>query len=173
MSTLKRYNGTSWETVGGSIAPKNTHTESTTDTYSCNYVNNLVNIIYPVGSIYMSVNNTNPATLFGFGTWEQIKDTFLLSAGDTYTAGDTGGEATHTLTASEIPKHEHSIQWTNGAYGITNNAKEGTGGTIWNYLKMQDISSGTNLKAAQQSTGGGAHNNMPPYLVVYMWKRTA
>ena len=130
-------------------------------------------MVYPVGSIYMSVNNTNPATLFGFGTWEQIKDTFLLSAGDTYTAGDIGGEATHTLTASEIPKHEHSIQWTNGAYGITNNAKEGTGGTVWNYLKMQDISSGTNLKAAQQSTGGGAHNNMPPYLVVYMWKRTA
>ena len=50
--------------------------------------------IYPVGSIYMSVNNTSPSTLFG-GTWEQIKDTFLLSAGNTYTAGNTGGSATH------------------------------------------------------------------------------
>ena len=128
--------------------------------------------IYPVGSIYMSINNVNPSTLFG-GTWEQIKDRFLLSAGDTYTAGSTGGEATVTLTASQIPKHEHPIQWVNGQFGIINNAKPGTGSEAWDYLKMQNISSGTSLKAAQQSTGGGAHNNMPPYLTVYMWKRTA
>ena len=130
-------------------------------------------MVYPVGSIYMSVNNTNPATLFGFGTWEQIKDTFLLSAGDTYTAGATGGEATHTLTTREIPKHEHQITWANGAYGVKNNAKAGTGSAAWDYLQLLNISQGTSLKAAQQSTGDGAHNNMPPYLVVYMWKRTA
>ena len=49
----------------------------------------LIDAIYPVGSIYMSVNNVNPSVLFG-GTWEQIKDTFLLSAGDTYNAGSKG-----------------------------------------------------------------------------------
>ena len=57
-------------------------------------VSKIFDSIYPVGSIYMSVNSTSPETLFG-GTWVQIKDTFLLSAGDTYTAGNTGGSATH------------------------------------------------------------------------------
>jgi hypothetical protein len=69
-----------------------------------------LNIIYPVGSIYMSVNNVSPETFMG-GTWEQIKDTFLLSAGDTYTAGATGGEATHTLTVEEIPSHTHTSEF--------------------------------------------------------------
>lgn len=65
--------------------------------------------IYPIGAIYMSINSTDPGTLFG-GTWERIKDTFLLSAGDTYSAGATGGEATHTLTVDEMPSHTHSIK---------------------------------------------------------------
>ena len=76
--------------------------------------------IYPVGAIYMSTVSTSPATLFGGGTWVQIKDRFLLSAGDTYTAGSTGGAATksytpagtvgsHTLTVNEIPSHAHGL----------------------------------------------------------------
>ena len=69
---------------------------------------NFFNIVYPIGSIYMSINATSPAELFG-GTWEQIKDTFLLCAGDTYLAGSTGGEATHVLTEAEIAAHIHSI----------------------------------------------------------------
>ena len=60
---------------------------------------NIAEVIYPVGAIYISTVSTNPADLFGFGTWEQIKDVFLLSAGTTYTAGSTGGEATHTPMA--------------------------------------------------------------------------
>ena len=63
---------------------------------------------YPVGSIYMSVNSTSPATLFG-GTWEQIQDVFLLAAGSTYTAGDTGGSASHTLIVDELPSHVHTV----------------------------------------------------------------
>ena len=70
-------------------------------------IQNLNNKIYPVGSIYISVNSTSPASLFG-GTWEQLKDRFLLSAGNTYTAGSTGGEANHTLTVDEMPSHSHS-----------------------------------------------------------------
>ena len=62
----------------------------------------IADLVYPVGSIYMSVNSTSPATLFG-GTWTQIQDTFLLAAGSTYAAGATGGEATHTLTENEMP----------------------------------------------------------------------
>lgn len=116
--------------------------------------------IYPVGSIYMSVNNTDPSTFFG-GTWQQIKDTFLLSAGDTYNAGDTGGEAEHTLITDEIPSHSHTqtVSYSSGSTGWVN---------TW---------SGSNITGAAQNTGtagsGKPHNNMPPYLVVYMWQRTA
>jgi hypothetical protein len=65
--------------------------------------------IYPVGSIYMSVTNTNPQLLFG-GSWEQIKDTFLLAAGETHTAGSIGGEAEHKLTIDEMPSHAHRLK---------------------------------------------------------------
>lgn len=117
------------------------------------------NLIYPVGSIYMSTVNVNPATLFG-GTWEQLEDRFLLGAGTTYTAGDTGGEATHTLTVDEMPSHDHS--YTSGANGIN------SGGQI----PQRGFGSGTTSTLSVGSAGdGAAHNNMPPYIVVYMWKR--
>ena len=118
---------------------------------------------YPVGSIYMSVSDTSPATLFG-GTWEQIKDTFLLSAGDTYTSGDTGGEATHTLTIDELPSHSHGIHQ-KAPFTIQTN-----GGTDFGALYDSTV---TNDSYITNTGGGEAHNNMPPYLVVYMWKRTA
>ena len=130
----------------------------------------LIDLVYPVGSLYMSVNSTSPATLFG-GTWERIKDTFLLSAGDTYTSGDTGGEATHTLTINEIPSHNHQgLTWYgDGTQPVTLNTGSYTGFAL-------PYSSGTNQDSKNalhtNSTGGGlAHNNMPPYLVVYVWKR--
>ena len=68
----------------------------------------LLNLVYPVGSIYWSSNNTNPGTLFG-GTWAQIKDKFILAAGDSYTNGATGGAATVTLTVSNMPSHKHGF----------------------------------------------------------------
>ena len=121
----------------------------------------VLDLVYPVGSLYMSVNSTSPATLFG-GTWIQIKDKFLLSAGDNYTAGNTGGEATHTLTTDEIPSHSHRTKWKTGSQTASSSviAWEGSS-TSWQYVSTE-------------ATGGGqAHNNMPPYLVVYVWKRTA
>ena len=69
---------------------------------------NFLNLVYPVGSIYWSSNNTNPSTLFG-GTWTQIKDRFILAAGDSYSNGATGGAATVTLTVSNMPSHKHSF----------------------------------------------------------------
>ena len=120
--------------------------------------------VYPVGSIYMSVNNTSPATLFG-GTWQQIKDTFLLSAGDTYIAGNTGGESTHTLTADEMPRHSHTLLYYKSdgtdtfGYSYQNKGKESI---------ANPTSSGIGWAGNSQ-----AHNNMPPYLVVYVWQRTA
>ena len=68
----------------------------------------LLNLVYPVGSIYWSSNNTNPGTLFG-GTWTQIKDKFILAAGDYYSNEATGGAATVTLTVSNMPSHSHSF----------------------------------------------------------------
>lgn len=124
-----------------------------------------IDLIYPVGSIYMSVNSTSPATLFG-GTWVQIEDTFLLSAGSTYTAGATGGEASHTLTKDEMPSHSHSLYG-----GDDSNMPDYLGGSSANYGIH---TSGTQYAGRMTSVGGGqSHNNMPPYLVVYMWKRTA
>ena len=86
--------------------------------------------VYPVGSIYMSVNNTNPSTLFG-GTWQQIQDRFLLAAGATYAAGATGGEATHTLTTDEMPAHSHFQQHQSDTSYVGIHVKNyNTGGSI-------------------------------------------
>lgn len=126
--------------------------------------------IYPVGSIFMSVNETSPASLFG-GTWEQLKDRFLLGAGDSYVAGSTGGEETVTLTIDEMPKHDHNV--TKGKendtlyisakaqnnFGDANNAT-GAGNWQWN-------------RGVPEQGGGQPHNNMPPYVAVYMWKRVS
>lgn len=122
---------------------------------------------YPVGSIYMSVNSTSPATLFG-GTWQQLENRFLLGAGSSYTAGATGGEAEHTLTINEMPSHRHDL-----AYGGTQRSS----GT-WNLMdqRQTDWSGSTYWRYGNYINDAGgdqAHNNMPPYLVVYMWQRTA
>lgn len=119
----------------------------------------LINLIMPVGYIYVSTVSTSPATLYG-GTWTQIKDTFLLTAGDIYTAGDTGGEAEHTLTIDEMPAHTHTQAMAESNASSANYARMGYQSEVF--------------RGATGSTGGGqAHNNMPPYLVVYAWVRTA
>lgn len=128
----------------------------------------IVNIVYPVGSIYMSVSNTSPATLFG-GTWVQLKDRFLLGAGDTYTGGNTGGEATHTLTVDEMPSHNHT-QSRAVPYGVPYNNVSGAGSGSGSPYYSETYSPTFTIN----NTGGGqAHNNMPPFLVVFIWQRTA
>lgn len=116
---------------------------------------------YPIGSVYLSVNGTDPGALFG-GTWERLKDRFLLAAGDTYAAGATGGEAAHTLTVEEMPSHSHEIQYISAETGTAVAGVKGAPSANWwsaDYIR---------------ATGGGsAHNNMPPYIAVYVWKRTA
>lgn len=125
--------------------------------------NIIADMIYPVGSIYMSVNSTSPATLFG-GTWEQIEDRFLLAAGNTYTAGATGGNATHTLTIDEMPSHNHSA-WLNGGGSASG---YGLDYTYSNQCRSYD---GNDI--IDNKGGGQPFNIMPPYLAVYVWKRTA
>ena len=135
----------------------------------------IVNLIYPVGSIYMSVNNTSPASLFG-GTWVQLEDKFLLGAGSTYTAGNTGGEATHTLTTSELPSHTHGLGTLKKQSGtLTQYGANPNNMAYWDALVMsgRPANGFESIPEVSESTGSGtAHNNMPPYLVVYMWERT-
>lgn len=135
-----------------------------------------LNMVYPVGSIYMSVNSTSPASLFG-GTWERIKDRFLLASGDTYSAGSTGGEAQHTLTVDEMPKHAHNQTMQVSNLGLASVIQKGTDGQGTtngvSHVYQQDwIKNG--IPVGTYSIGlGKPHNNMPPYLVVYMWKRVS
>lgn len=134
-------------------------------------ISDIVSIVYPVGSIYMSINNVSPETLFG-GKWEQIKDTFLLSAGDSYSAGTTGGEATHTLSIDEMPVHGNHLDGM--GYGTLNYYLSVDKLTNYNDPRGWTTLSGDEAYPAGSTRGGGiAHNNMPPYLTVYMWKRTA
>lgn len=116
--------------------------------------------IYPIGHIYVSLDETSPETLFG-GKWERIEDGFLLSANETYEAGSTGGEAEHVLSIEEMPSHNHRVP----AFVSTT-----AGSGSYDYYR----GNASNHNAYTINTGGGgAHNNMPPYLAVYMWKRTA
>lgn len=125
----------------------------------------VVDLIYPVGSIYMSVNSTSPSTLFG-GTWEQIKDSFLLASGDTYENGSTGGEATHTLTVNEMPSHRHSRMTQPQGFAEQDTRKS-------EIISPASGSANKVYKYTDYTGGGQAHNNMPPYLAVNVWKRTA
>ena len=122
----------------------------------------IVDLIYPVGSIYMSVNSASPSDLFG-GTWERIQDRFLLASGSTYSAGSIGGEDSHTLTIDEMPMHSHDITGSVSVKQLSNFIPN-TKGMDW-YLYYGDDSSG-------ETGGSQPHNNMPPYLAVNVWKRT-
>ena len=132
-------------------------------------------LIYPIGAIYLSVSPTNPEVLFG-GKWEAINSRFLIGTGtatgeggETYnfTAGAIGGEYSHKLTVTEIPAHKHQIKtnnddWNNSAgggnFGTTHDGANGWANNNW---------------YTENAGGNGYHNNIPPFLAVYMWKRVA
>lgn len=116
-------------------------------------------IAYPVGSIYIAYNHTNPGTLFG-GTWERLTGGFLWASGASDTIGQTGGEKTVTLTAKQIPSHNHGGTYTNAGSAAKTHAWLASGGSAMAYDTV--------------NVGGGeAHNNMPPYIQVSIWRRTA
>ena len=137
-------------------------------------VNDLFDLIYPVGSIYMSVNSTNPSTLFG-GTWEQIEDKFLLASGTSYSNGSTGGSAD-----AVIVQHTHSLEntdyyFTGKKKGVTASTKRvtvPTSGSNYAYVSSDNSSFG-NFGATGSEGVNGTRKNMPPYLAVNVWKRTA
>lgn len=130
----------------------------------------MIGAIYPIGSIYMSLNDGNPETILGVGVWEQLEGRFLLGAGTylesgvtySYNAGATGGECMHTLTEDEMPSHKH--------WGVMRPSYDPKAGT-----HPSPVTDGKNVNYPETNVTGGdlPHNNMPPYLAVYMWKRVA
>ena len=131
----------------------------------------ICDLIYPVGSVYIAFNDTNPSTLFG-GTWERIQNAFLWAVGeDGSNLGSRGGEATHILTEAEIAPHQHAM-----AYGPDSSAGS-TGfpyGIAADSATNSDGGRGYGANLGTFSAGGGQpHNNMPPYVQVSMWRRTA
>lgn len=147
-------------------------------------VGDLIDRIYPVGAIYISVNSTDPSILFG-GTWEQIEGRFLLASNSTYTAGSVGGASTHT--------HNYGIKF--GAYYNSLSIENNPQGYVLAYKQDGTFSAGTNIAsgsytanvnnaaATSNKSASITHrvlqgntsytSNYPPYLSVYMWKRTA
>ena len=125
--------------------------------------------IYPVGSVYINASNpTNAGTLLGFGTWAAFGTGRVpvgIDATDTDfdTAEETGGVKTHSLTTAELPSHNHTIDIPSSQNG---------GG--YNAHSLFPDGSSSNEQLTTNSTGSGsAHTNVQPYIVVYMWKRTA
>lgn len=123
---------------------------------------------HPVGDIYLSVNPTNPGTLYG-GTWVawgsgRVPVGVNTSDTDFKTVEKTGGAKTHTLTVQEIPNHAHDLNAVNE--GVDN--PNGGYHPGWTFNKQYTA------QVMSASTGGGqAHNNLQPYITCYMWKRTA
>lgn len=177
----------------------------------------ILNMIYPVGSIYMSVNNVSPATFIG-GTWTALTDRVLIGAGSSYEVNATGGAASHThttaamaLTEAQIPSHSHTrgtmeitgemstVGHTPGiTYGIhfdgtsfsgalhkgsqagtTYAIQQYSGGTRTNSIGFTaskgwtGATSSVGSNASHSHGNTGSSSNLPPYLAVYMWKRTA
>lgn len=134
-----------------------------------------VDMIYPVGSIYMSARSTSPASLFG-GEWTEINGRFLIGTGApelnddgtspgsyNYAAGSTGGEATHTLTVGEMPSHNHNLHYAGGPEKGPESAISWSSYDTWQKY----------LGGIETTGGSQPHNNMPPYLAVFIWQRTA
>jgi microcystin-dependent protein len=135
---------------------------------------------YPVGSIYMNVSNsTNPASLLGFGTWSALASgQMLIGNGGGYTAGTTGGSATTTLSTANLPSHSHSIS-DPGHYHSDNGENSFYGSTsgpddmqLWAGSHNTGTAF-TGITTTNATGSGTAFNTISPYLVVYMWQRTA
>jgi len=127
--------------------------------------------VYPVGSIYISVSSTNPASIFGFGTWTTANTTGRVLIGVQSsnsrwnTPLETGGSETITLTENQIPSHRHGGIYPSGASGSYTQ-----GFDVDHPQSAADLGS---QKYTSYTGGGQSHDNMPPFVAVYMWRRTA
>lgn len=124
----------------------------------------ILDVVYPVGSIYLAYSHDNPAELFG-GTWVRIENAFLWAIDDKGRIGITGGEVEHTLTIDELPSHRHMMN------GVEVSKKEGGYVAARSATFSQQTDDGTTY--TEYEGGGVAHNNMPPFVQISAWRRTA
>ena len=172
VNTKAEINGAAAETFSAKTATAGTNNREVATT---EYVTTAVaavdlTTVYPIGSIYMNAtSSTNPATLLGMAstTWVEFGEgRMLLGENSSHANGSTGGAETHTLTTAEMPSHQHNLDktyyWDTGNLGSLNSLRGDS-----------DNNSSAGLIKTDLVGGGNAHNNMPPYITVYMWKRTA
>ena len=134
---------------------------------------------FPVGTILMTTTNTNPSTYIG-GTWTALKNVFLFAASTGHPAGETGGSETVALKTAQLPAHRHcTISMTKAESGISPDYQHAVARydrtTSWDdtHYQLNGNSNDANGGLTSSTGSGEAHNNMPPYLAVYTWKRTA
>ena len=170
MKTIATYARKLKDAGGNFVAPatRATCVYMSDNTTLEDFVNNLdlrVTGIYPVGSIYQSTDSTSPASMFG-GEWEQIQNKFLLGSGSREVES-TGGEESHLLLINEIPSHNHngiSTKWQRWASNGPTCGPEGGSNFVVDY---------NGSFTTNKSGGDQAHNNMPPFFTVNIWRRTA
>lgn len=165
----------------GTTAVTQSSTDSSTKIATTAFVQSVAQVLFPVGAIYSATVSTNPSTLLGFGTWTAFgAGRVLIGAGTgggaTYTAGSTGGSKdaitvshTHTATVTD-PGHLH----TQTEYNQPGIGNAGGGGARVNAQTANTGTATTGISVAVSTTGSsGTDANLPPYVVVYMWQRTA
>lgn len=128
------------------------------------HTGNLLDKVYPVGSVYMSLSPTSPAALFG-GIWAAIYDRFLVGAGSGYGVGTTGGAASVALTTAHMPVHAHAVYF---GYDFATVAA----GTSYSYVPF-NLTTMAGQVSTTNAGNGSAFSIIPPYYAVYMWQRTA
>ena len=129
-----------------------------------------------VGDLRISKDPTSPALIWPGTSWAELKDRMLVGAGNLYTVGIPGGEATHTLTAAELAAHTHGQRGSgaNYAYAQVDSSGSGSSGTVTGVGDLTTLRSNrVRIYTSSNENAGAAHNNMPPYDPVYMWERTA
>jgi len=156
---------------------------STTQIATTSFVTTALQALYPIGAIYSSTSSTNPGTIFGFGTWVAYGAGRVLigaSGAGIYIAGNTGGSAdavlvshTHTATVTD-PGHTHTPTPSTSFLRATAGANGSNSGSNWRNDTLTIGSTTTGITVANSTEGVSATNaNLPPYVVVYMWNRTA
>lgn len=124
-----------------------------------------VDLVYPIGSIYMTTSTVSPAVLFG-GTWERIKGRCIVGVDendtDFNTVSKTGGEKAHTLTVDEMPSHNHQLP----GYGYQSQSSN-------LYYKFTRVAEEWGFTSTANRGGSQAHNNLQPYYTAFIWRRTA
>lgn len=143
-------------------------------------VSSIIDIFYPVGSYYETSDTTFDPNVSWGGTWAEDTAGRVLVAKDTgtfTTVGDTGGEETHTLTTTEMPAHNHALDYTANSGGTGTSGTYGTVRSSGNQSIIRNNTVPTTGELAHWGTenrgGGSAHNNLQPYIVIKRWHRTA